>query len=102
MRRLLQIGTMLLLLVSFAVPLAEYFDRWDPAGVADDTEFAVFAFVLAVCLILLVCQLVALALLLMRFVWLRHLVRASDSVVDAGRRVVACFVPPLCSPPLRI
>ena len=57
MKRLLQIGTVMMLLASLA-PLLELFDRWDRPGLSNDTEYAVFAIVLIICLVLLVCKLI--------------------------------------------
>lgn len=54
MRRLLLFGTFFFVLVTFFAPLAECFDRWDPPGVSNDTEFAVFALIFILCLVLLV------------------------------------------------
>jgi hypothetical protein len=45
MRRLLQFGTLMLLVVAFATPIVEFFDRWDPPGPSNDTEMAVFGLV---------------------------------------------------------
>jgi hypothetical protein len=58
-RRLFQLATLLLTLVIFITPVSEYFDRWDAPGLANDTEFAVFAVVLLLCLLLVVCKLLA-------------------------------------------
>jgi hypothetical protein len=64
MRRLLQFGILFFVLVTFLAPLAECFDRWDAPGIGNDTEFAVFFLIFALCLVLLVSKLVsALALL---------------------------------------
>ncbi|HKO20905.1 MAG TPA: hypothetical protein VJU82_18680 [Acidobacteriaceae bacterium] len=57
MRRLCQFGFTLLLLAVFLTPLAELFDTWDAAGLADDTEFRLLVIVLVLGLILAVCAL---------------------------------------------
>ena len=59
MRRLVQLATVLLFAAALLTPIAEYFDRWDSAGLANDTEFAIFAFVLTLTFVLVVCALVA-------------------------------------------
>ena len=61
MRRLLQLSTLVLILTVILTPISEALDRWDPPGLSHDTEFAVFAFVLCITLVLLVSQLVAMA-----------------------------------------
>lgn len=59
MRRVLQIAVFLLLVSAFALPLMEFFDRWDTAGLDNDTEFAFFGFVLLLALVLLICELIS-------------------------------------------
>ena len=61
MRRLLQLSTLVLILTVVLTPISEALDRWDTPGLSHDTEFAVFAFVLCIALVLLVSQLVAMA-----------------------------------------
>src|SRR6266566_2242328 len=58
-RRLLQLGTLMLLLAAFFTPLIEFFDRRDLAGPSNDTEMAVFGLIFALCLVLIVCKLTA-------------------------------------------
>jgi hypothetical protein len=59
-RRLLQLGVLLLSLAALLTPLVELFDRWDPPGPpASDTELSVFALIFLLCLILLVSKLIA-------------------------------------------
>ena len=53
MRRLLKFVTILLVTVTFLMPLLECFDRWDRPGLGNDTEFPVFLIVLFVTLVLL-------------------------------------------------
>jgi hypothetical protein len=57
MKRLCQLGISLILLATFVAPLAELFDTWDTAGLANDTEFATLVLVFAFGLILAVCVL---------------------------------------------
>ena len=56
MRRLLQLGTFLLLLAVVLAPIFEFFDSWDGPGLGNDTEMAVFGLVLLLCLVLAVCK----------------------------------------------
>ena len=59
MRRLAQIALLLLFAATLLTPIAEYLDRWDPAGLSNDTEFAVFAFIFTLTFVLVLCQLLA-------------------------------------------
>lgn len=56
---LLRCMTMFLLITGLVSPIAELFDHWDPPGLGNDTEMPLFAFVLMLSLILLVCRLLA-------------------------------------------
>lgn len=58
MRRIFQIGTLLLLLTVVLTPVLEMFDRWDAPGLGNDTEMAAFCFVLLLCLLLAACTLI--------------------------------------------
>ncbi len=58
MRRILQIGTLTLLLAVFLAPVLEMFDRWDAPGLGNDTEMAVFCIILLLCLLLAACTLI--------------------------------------------
>ena len=49
----------MLILATFLTPLFEYFDRWDAPGMGNDTEMGVFCLVFFLCLVLLVCKLIA-------------------------------------------
>ncbi|GAC1362287.1 MAG: hypothetical protein NVSMB3_10500 [Acidobacteriaceae bacterium] len=101
MRRLIQIGVSLLFIVAFITPLAEIFDRWDPPGLDNDTEFALFAIVFALCLILLVCKLIS-SLAAMAY---RVALPDSPPPPAASRafsNVFDIIVPAHSSPPLRI
>jgi hypothetical protein len=70
-RRLLQVGTFLFVLVTFLAPLMECFDRWDAPGLSNDTEFGLFTLIFALCLVLLVCMLMAARSMLVKFASIR-------------------------------
>jgi len=100
-RRLLQLGFVLLIMATFLAPIAECFDRWDAPGLSNDTEFPLFLFVLFICLVLIVAKLVSLRALTLQFV--SRLVPlpvafASEDIAS----VLPSPVPPHSSPPLRI
>lgn len=59
MKRIFQLGLWMLLLTAVVAPVLEYFDRWDAPGLGSDTEFALFALILLVCLLLAVCKLLS-------------------------------------------
>lgn len=102
MRRLVQFGTFVFILVTFLAPLAECFDRWDAPGIFDDTEFAVFALVLALSLVLVVCLLLAARSLLHSVIADRLAQRSADFCSPAAADpAVAIFIPPRLHP-LRI
>lgn len=95
MRRLLQIGTWLFLLVMFLAPLAECFDRWDAPGISSDTEFAVLALVFAMCLVLVVCLLIAARSLLNNLVLERKAQQPSDERFPIGAKLLlGILIPP--------
>jgi hypothetical protein len=101
MRRLIQIGTLLMLIASF-VPLLEWFDRWDAPGLSNDTEYAVFALVLMICLVLLVGRLISSRALALRLV-MSSMVWRPDRADGIPNEPVGLFaVPPLLLLPLRI
>jgi hypothetical protein len=102
MRRLLQFGCLFLLLVTFVTPLSEWFDRWDAPGLSNDAEFAIFALVLTLCLVLLVSRLVSTLALLIRLIAEPHRQPAERSGPMPAHSLIAFFVPPLSPPPLRI
>ncbi len=54
-RRIFQLGTILLLLTVFLAPLFEFFDRWDSPGLNNDTETSVFCLILLLSLLLAAC-----------------------------------------------
>lgn len=102
-RRLFQLGALLLLAVAFAAPVVECFDRWDAPGIANDTEFSLFAFVALLCLTLIVCRLLKALTLQVRLISLPYSPQpAAPSGVMQGGSAPDFFVPPLSSPPLRI
>jgi hypothetical protein len=102
MRRLLQFGTLLFLLVMSVAPLAEFFDRWDAPGLSNDTEFGVFALVLALCLVQVVCMLIAARSLRNKLVLGPMVQYPPDEKISFGTTlIVSIFIPPRLSP-LRI
>lgn len=104
MRRILELGTLVLILTTLLTPVSEMLDRWDAPGLANDIEMHLFALVMILALVLLVSRLVSI---------LRHHLL---TLVDHGRAapwktrlsLEAAFlttcesVPPQLSPPLRI
>jgi hypothetical protein len=101
MRRLLQLGT-LMLLVGVVLPVQEMFDAEEQAGLFEDTEFAIFALIATICLILLVCKLIAAAMLRVCLLWLRGVLCAETSQRTEPAHTFIFAVPPLLLIPLRI
>jgi hypothetical protein len=101
MKRVLQLGTLMLLATVF-MPLEELFDCWDEPGLANDTEFALFAFALAICLVLLVCILVASGILKVYLLSLRAIQRTQTAKRSEDGHTFIFAVPPLLLVPLRI
>ena len=101
-RRLLQFGTLMLLVASLVTPSAEFFDRWDPPAPANDTEMAVVALVFSLCLILLVCKLTASLVSIIGLISIPHLGLSCSSPQGEIRAVSTPFGPSLSPPPLRI
>jgi hypothetical protein len=101
MRRLLQIGTYLFLLVICITPLSELCDRWDPPGLANDAEFSVFALAFALCLVLILMRLVSVAALRINLAMqqLRHEHQSTSQPACEHREFLLLPVSP---PPLRI
>lgn len=101
MRRLFQFGAILMMIGAF-YPLIEFFDRWDPPGLSNDTEFAVYALLFTICLVLLLCNLISLNALrfgfVVRILFLRN---GKPKPVNGDHRFVF-DVPPLLVLPLRI
>jgi hypothetical protein len=102
MKRLLQVGTFLFLLATFLAPLTECFDRWDPPGISNDTEFAVFALMFALCLVLVVSKLIAAFALLVDLVSQYFIQRSGELRPIGAKHGLDIFIPPLLSAPLRI
>jgi hypothetical protein len=102
MRRLLQFGTVMLLIAAFIVPLMEFFDHWDAPGLSNDTEYAIYALVFAICLALLVSKLISSGALKLGFISCRVFLRNDRArPVEAGHTFIFA-VPPLFILPLRI
>ena len=100
-KRLLQLGFLLLMVATFAPPIGECFDRWDAPGLSNDTEFALFLVVLLICLVLVVAMLVALGALKRQFVS-RLVPLRMVSLIESSVWVMPSRVPPHSTPPLRI
>ena len=102
MRRLYQLGTLLLTMATFLAPISEWFDRWDTPGLSNDIEFGIFVLVFALVLILVLCKLtatLALRLTLRRTTVSPHVGRSSFISLGVGARI---FIPPHLSQALRI
>ena|ERR1035437_8553740 len=102
MRRLLQLGTLLLLLATVVAPLSECLDRWDAPGISNDVEFAVFVSILGLCLVLLVGKLIATLALVVQLVLLPDLAPGEAPPASQTNSLLSFFVLPLSPPPLRI
>src|SRR6516164_4556242 len=100
MRRLFQFGAVMML-IGAVIPLLELFDRWDAPGLSNDTEFAVFAFIFAICLVVLLCKLVASDVLKLGFILCRFLIREDRAKPIEAAYTSLFAVPPLLVPPLR-
>jgi hypothetical protein len=101
MRRLFQFGAVMMLIGAF-YPLLELFDRWDAPGLSNDTEFKVYAFLFAICFVLLLCKLISSGALNFTFVSWRVFLRDERvSPIEAGHTFIFA-VPPLFVLPLRI
>ena len=102
MRRLLQLGTLVLLAATLLVPLFESFDRWDSPGLSNDTEFHLFAIVLFLALLLLVCRRIGTAAACLIAVLIPFLLRKQPLQAALFRAFQCIFhIPPLASPPDR-
>jgi hypothetical protein len=101
MRRLFQFGAVMMLLGAF-VPLLELFDRWDAPGFSNDTEYAVYAFLLAICLVLLLCKLISSGALRFAFVSWRVFLRDERVRPVEAEHAFVFAIPPLFVLPLRI
>jgi hypothetical protein len=101
MKRLFQFGAILMLAGAF-YPLLELFDRWDAPGLANDTEFKVYALLFALCLVVLLCKLISSGALRFDFISRRvFLCGTRIQPVEAGHTFIF-DVPPLFILPLRI
>ena len=100
-KRLFQFGAILMLIGAF-YPLLELFDRWDAPGFSNDTEFAVYLWIFAICLVLLLCKLISSGALKFDFISWRVFPRDTriKSVEDCRTFIFA--IPPLFVLPLRI
>jgi hypothetical protein len=92
----------LLVLVALVTPISECFDRWDAPGLSNDVEFAVFAVILTLCLVLLVSRLVASLALLVGQFSIRHLPEPGSTRVSDLSSALELIVPPRNATPLRI
>jgi hypothetical protein len=101
MRRILQFGTFLFVLITWLAPLAECLDRWDPPGLNNDTEFAVFALIFLLGLVLLVSKLVSASAQLIHLL-VSPLRQEPERWIPSRFAAIVEIVPPLSSPPLRI
>ena len=90
------------MMIGAIVPLLELFDRWDAPGPSNDTEYAVYAFVFAICLVLLLCQLVASDVLKFGLISCRLLLRDDSETLTESAPTSIYAVPPLLVLPLRI
>ena len=90
------------MLMVIATPISAFFDRWDPPGLGDDTEMTFFALVLVLCLVLLVCRLIA--TFVAPLAMLRGCALDLDRAGSMWNRVAdtILFVPPQSPSPLRI
>lgn len=102
MRRLLQAGTFLLVLSAFISPLLEYFDRWDSPGLSNDTELALFAVLVVLCLVLLLSLLISRRAADVAMSTERVPFEADGSAMIMSARKTAFVVQPMSSPPLLI
>jgi hypothetical protein len=72
----------------------ECFDRWDAPGLSNDTEFGVFALIFALCLVLLVCMLIAARSMLVKLASIRIFF-----LDHCWLPIVAIFCKPILIPP---
>lgn len=101
MKRVLQFATVMMLIAAF-IPILEFFDQWDAPGLSNDTEYAVFAFVLSICLVLLVCKLISSGALKLGFRSVRAFLPDARVKHTEGEHTFIFAVPPLFFTPLRI
>lgn len=91
-----------MMLIGAFYPLLELFDRWDPPGLSNDTEFAVYALLFTICLVLLLCRLISSNALRFGFVFWRLFLRDGKPKPVKGDHRFIFDVPPLLVLPLRI
>jgi len=91
----------MLILAAFITPLIEFLDRWDPPGLGNDTEQGVFALILVLCLVLLVCKLIT-SLCKLIDLALSPCPPQAEGVSSHLLRRIAGTISPHTSPPLRI
>jgi hypothetical protein len=91
-----------MMLIGAITPLLEFFDRWDAPGLSNDTELAVYAFVFAICLVLLLCRLVACDALKFSLTSCQLLLGDDKSIPLESANTSIFAVPPLFILPLRI
>jgi hypothetical protein len=101
MKRLFQFGAVLMLIGAF-YPLLELFDRWDKPGFSNDSEFAVYALLLTICLVLLLCKLISSGALKWSFISWRFFLRNTLIRPIEAAHTFILAVPPLFVLPLRI
>ena len=101
MRRLLQFGAVMML-IGAIVPVIELFDQWDAPGLSNDTEYAVYAFIFAICLVLLLSKLVASDVLRFGFAFWRIFLRDDGAIQTESAHTSIFAVPLLSILPLRI
>jgi hypothetical protein len=100
-KRLLQLGTLLFIVTTFIVPIAELFDTWDAPGPEDDTELGLLSIVLVICLVLLVSKLLLCGALLVELVSQRCVPRDHE-VSNNQPDLPWSLISSIYSPPLRI
>jgi len=101
MKRLFQFGTVMMLIGAF-YPLLEIFDRWDTPGFSNDTEFKVYALLFAICLVILLCELISSGALKFSFVSLQVFLREKSVRSAEASHTFIFTIPPLVDLPLRI
>jgi hypothetical protein len=101
-RRLLQLATITFVMVTLLTPVLECFDRWDGAGLRNDSEFPVFAVMLLLCLVLLVAVILARAALETRLTTVRLPGFVSVPITLRDVWFVPAVKPAGTPPPLRI
>lgn len=92
----------MLLLSVVLTPVFECFDRWDAPGLGCDTEFAVFAILVIVCLLLAVCKLLRERAYETDFEELPAEFVDRSAAAPLRLQRLALVVIPSVSPPLRI